>query len=458
MSIRWNSIMDPQAVHNRTLRLWCMNVNSPEGYVRLKFDGMPGQGREANVPWLWASFPPPAVKGGKIFGAWGRYIPFEGDLFKVSFDYNDMMHIVGYDTKFSAPNTSAPGSGWGQITAAAVGDDPLLLSQFRVLKSGEYDFMSIGGAYIFGSDKGLLHMEGGPAQLNLIKTTNSIDSIAQAYMHTAQAATILYGQVRRFNAAPSPFGVGYIAMAPWNPDGSAIEHQIFLQKLMVGVSVPVKVVRHAMGDVTTNPPLPLGGGIPEISTTTGSLKRFAFDVFDAAGVLSVYSDEVDMLGSQSVLAPTATQFNITYPTGTIALTSQMSKYVTTTSTLMQTGTTFDAIVGTNYSLSTTSGNITMKSSIMLSAESALGMTLKAGATMALSGASLTLTAGGMTIAMPGGGLINLGGSTSASMNYTPFNTGVAIDTATFVGEMATVVSGLSGVLIMSGAEIGRAHV
>jgi hypothetical protein len=453
MDNTFNDMLNPNAVHNRTLRCYVLDVESTEGFIRLKHDGMPGQGRSASIPWLWASFPDPTTEGGKRKGAWGRYIPFKNDLLKIGYDWDDKIHVLGYDTKYYSSNTSANQCGWGQITTESAGDNPLVLSQFRTLKSGEYDFMSIGGAYVFGSDKGLLHFEGGPSQLNLTKSNNSIDSIAQAYQITSQASQIRYGQVRRFSPVPSPFGVGEIAAAPWNPTGAFVEHQILLQQLVMPSPVPLAVVRHAMGNVTTNPPI--GGGIPEISTTTGQLKRFTFEVFDAAsGLIPMYQDEVDMLGSQTVQASTATQFNVLYPLGTVKFMSLSSLYNTSTDTKMVVGTSFDATIGTSFTVTTLGGGVAMMSGLESTFTSVLGTTINAGAALALSGATASITAGGMAIGMSGGA-ITLGGATSASMMYTQFNSGVAASTLTFVDEMAAGIAPL-GAGFATGLQVAAA--
>jgi hypothetical protein len=434
--------------------MYVMNVDCADGFVRLKHDGMPGQGRAASIPWLWASFPDPATEGSKRKGAWGRYIPFENDLLKIGYDWDDKIHVLGYDTKYYSENTSADRCGWGQITTHSAGDNPLVLSQFRVLRSGEYDFMSIGGAYIFGSDKGVLHLEGGPAQLNLVKPDNSINSIAQAYQITSQASQIRYGQVRRFNLTPLP-AMGDIAAAPWNPTGEFVEHQILLQQLVTPSPVPLAVVRHAMGHVTTNPPI--GGGIPEISTTTGQLKRFAFEVFDSTGLIPVYQDEVDTSGSQTVSASLATQFNVLYPLGTVKFMSRSAVYNTSADTTLYTGTTFDAIIGTAYSITTLGGGVTIRSGLESTFISALSTNINAGAALALSGTTASITAGGITIGMSSGA-ISLGGGSSASLMYTPFNDAVATATTTFSSAMTPAVAAFTsiGAFPPTSASVGAA--
>ena len=437
---RFSNIMNPNAVHNRTLRSYCTNVQSSEGYVRVKYDGLPSQGRPASIPWLWASFPEAAVEGGKRYGAWGRYIPFEGDLFKMTFDYNDKIHILGYDTKYYGSNTSANQCGWSQITESAAGDDPLLLSQFRILNSGEYDFMSIGGAYVFGSNQGTLHLEGGPAQIDLDKSTNSISGLAQAWKLNAQLSTIRYGQVRRFSATPA--GIGDIAIPPWNlPDGSYIEHQILLQNTLAGAAIPM--VRHAIGNVTTNPVM--GGGIPDISTTTGQVKRFALDIYDATGALQVYNDEVDMLGSQSISAPTATQFNVSYPLGTVKYDSMSSAVTTVADAKMTTGTTFDVVVGTAYSLSTTTGDISMTAAINFSAIASVNMSLSANLAMSVGGATLSLSGGGTSISMMGGGIIKMGSGASPAVNFNQLSQAFTAAQNTFTTDNPPLMTTLGAI-------------
>lgn len=438
----YSNIMDPMSVHNRTLRVWIMDVVSDEGFVTVDFDGQASAGRPASIPWLWASFPTPTAEGQKRYGAWGRYIPFKGDLLKATFDWDDKMHIVGYDTKYHGSNVSGWECGWKQITDASIGDDPLLLSQFRTLQSGEYDFMSIGGAYIYGAADGTLHLEGGPAQFNLVKADNSFNGIAQAWKSTADQSAIRYGQVRRFSVTPTPFGVGDIAIPPWNPDGSYVEHQVLLQKNLAGVAMPV--ARLAIGNVTTN--LPMGGGAPDISTTTGQIKRFALDIYDESGVLQLYNDEVDMMGNQSVSAPTATQFNVAVPLAAVKYTSLSHEHTTSTSVKFTTGTSYEITTGGGYTLTTLGGNIKMTSSLSFEAISGFNISMTATGAVSVGGATISLTGGGTGITMMGGGMVKMGAGASSSMNFTPYSAAMAGAGVTFNGAMTLALSTLATAL------------
>lgn len=302
----WHGILSPNEVHSRTIRARATNPNTEDGYVTLDFDGLPSIGRYASIPWMWASFPSPGQ------GAWGRYMPFHNDMVKVSFDYDDTAHIVGFDVKGESPEVADGHAGCPKVRrASASGTLPL----YHTLKSGEFDFMSIGGAYVFGSATGQLLMQGGPTTIVLTKSTNSIRTEAAQHVQFSGTSLIRYGQVRR-KLAGSPGEVAGFPTLPnpaaiWNPDGSLSEYQIQVNKNVSGINVPM--TRFALGAVTSD------SGVPEISTSTGVLRRFVLEVFDSAGLTKVCALEGDAAGSVAIVAHTAPAFTISMPLATVSI-------------------------------------------------------------------------------------------------------------------------------------------
>lgn len=194
-----SSIVNPTAVHNRTIRAQITSVDADNGFVLLTYESLPAGGKYATVPPLWMSFP-----SGDIGGpAWGRYMPQISDMVKVSFDYNDEPRLVGYDVIAAKKNVADGYTGWPQLKEqnanAQSSDDNsrAKFGQFNPLAPGEYDFMSSGGAYIYGNTYGRLYMAGGAVSISLIKNDLRLQSRAQLWSHIADDSEFKFGQVRR---------------------------------------------------------------------------------------------------------------------------------------------------------------------------------------------------------------------------------------------------------------------
>jgi hypothetical protein len=124
-------------------------------------------------------------------------------MLKVSFDYNDTLRVLGYDVIAGRPDVANGKVGWPQLRkqyescTAGTNDERPQFANFTTLNPGEFDFMSSGGAYIFGNNKGRLRLSGGPASITLIKNEFKIDSRAQQFQFVADDTTLRIGQVRR---------------------------------------------------------------------------------------------------------------------------------------------------------------------------------------------------------------------------------------------------------------------
>lgn len=194
--------VEPQAILNRTIRAQVSKVANADGYVTLEYDGLPSGGKHATVAPLWMSFPDPKAGG----PAWGRFMPQVSDLVKVAFDYEDNPKIVGYDIEASKVTNPDPTVGWtplhDQYTKCAAGenDSRPQFANFVPLNPGEFDFMSSGGSYIYGNNKGRLYMQGGPVSIALIKNQLKLIARAQLTDIMSDASELKFGQVRRTQA------------------------------------------------------------------------------------------------------------------------------------------------------------------------------------------------------------------------------------------------------------------
>lgn len=204
-------LIDQRGVKNRTLRAQVTAVDNTNGFVTFNLEASPAGGKVATVAPLWASFP----RGGGA--AWGRFMPQVSDILKVAFDYDDAPRIVGYDIAAEKEGFPFGRVGWPSLAALheTANSNPSAkvtvtdskgnksqvsiakYAQFIPLQPGEFDFMSSGGAYIYGQANGRLYMAGGAVSVSLNKNDLLIEQYAQCWTHHADDCTFRFGQVRR---------------------------------------------------------------------------------------------------------------------------------------------------------------------------------------------------------------------------------------------------------------------
>lgn len=203
-------LIDQRNVLNRTIRAQVVDVNKDDGFLILNYESLPSGGKYATVNPLWASFP-------EVGGAsWGRYMPQRSDIVKISFDYDDKPHIIGYDVIAGKEGVGDGRAGWPGVSSLhkSAKQDPnakitvekngrqkqvsiAKYAQFAPLNPGEYDFMSSGGSYIYGNNVGRLYLAGGSVSISLIKNDLRIDNRAQVVYTKADDSELRFGQVRR---------------------------------------------------------------------------------------------------------------------------------------------------------------------------------------------------------------------------------------------------------------------
>lgn len=193
--------LDSETVRDRTIRAQVTSVDPDNGFVLVDYSGLPSGGRYVTVPPLWMSFPPPNAAVGP---AWGRYMPQPTDIMKLSFDRDGSIRAVGYDIVANSRDVADGYSGWPELmrlyeAALKPGTDPAFqrFGQFVPLKPGEYDFMSSGGAYVYGNNRGRLYLAGGSVTVSLTKTDFRLDTTAQMWKHQADECDLRFGQARR---------------------------------------------------------------------------------------------------------------------------------------------------------------------------------------------------------------------------------------------------------------------
>ena len=383
MSGRWpnpgeassHSLMDQSGIHNRTLRCQVTNVDNKNGFIRLTYNGLAGGIDVATVPPIWMSLPKATGNA-----AWGRYMPQESDILKVSFDYDDRPRIVGYDVIGGDGKTANGDAGWPAVNNLyeIANKDPTTKKQytdsqgnsttvslakyanFIPLNPGEYDFMSSGGAYIYGTNVGKLYLAGGTVAISLIKNEMLMSSVAQLFKHTAEDCTLRVGQVRRTTVASQ----GLDQTIPTDVGGLYKEFSVFLNTL----------ASLQLGNVVNDTGIPNSTGTLTEQLSGQDLRYLLRTAYMGA---QGFEMAVDALGNCQITgASTAvTGFKINYPSGTIefdALNAKMT--VTGKIDINATGNT--TITGTNVSV-TANGVATVDSKGSTTVSSDATVTVKA---------------------------------------------------------------------------------
>lgn len=283
---------DQRNVLNRTIRAQVTSVNHENGYVLITYESMPGGGKYATVPPLWMSFPEANIGG----PAWGRYMPQQSDLIKVSFDYDDRPHVIGYDIVAGKVGVANNTFGWPQLhdqyKAGQSSSDPkkAKFAQFTPLNPGEYDFMSSGGAYIYGNNRGRLYLAGGSVSVALVKNDLRINQRAQLWYHVADDCELRFGQVRRVVTSDGlETAIG---------DKKQMEFNLMMKNTVsAGSSTNLSSLK--VGNVRSN-----SDGAEENTPSAGSALRFSYKSYNDSGEETLHN-AIDKLGNWEVIAPNA---------------------------------------------------------------------------------------------------------------------------------------------------------
>ena len=336
-------------VLNRTIRAQVTSIDPANGYVTMTYESLPGGGKYATVAPLWMSFPPSTSTNGP---AWGRYMPQQTDLVKVSFDYDDRPYIIGYDIVANKDNIAGGHFGWPALNdqyEAAHGNpdvDPsrAKFAQFVPLNEGEYDFMSSGGAYIYGNNRGRLYLSGGSVSVSLIKNDLRLSSRAQLWSHIADNCDFRFGQVRRTNLVTQ-----LDTTVDTDPSGTYKEFMTNVKTTTApGESLSLGLLQ--VGNVT-DPDL----GSLTMSTSTGNPLRFNYVNYSDLGISNL-TNAVDNLGNWEVIAPTASN-GVTFD-------FSLGSWMTTFSSVTHTAT-------TTYTVNATSSYIVNSPDIQLGGAAAI---------------------------------------------------------------------------------------
>lgn len=292
-------VIGQRHVLDRTIRAQVRSVDAENGVVILIYENMPGGGKYTTIQPLWMSFPDTKIGN----PAWGRFIPQEGDLVRVSFDYDDRPVIVGHDIAAESAKVADGLSGWPAINdqykiskGSNAPKSKAKFAQFIPLKPGEYDFMSSGGAYIYGNNQGRLYMAGGNVSVTLIKNDLRIAQRAQLLSHSADHCEYRLGQVRRTDASSQ---LDKTISADSN--GVYKEFSVVLRKT-IDAQTSMDVSTFKIGNVVAEDGSVIGPTNPY---------RFLYQSFGSSGS-EVCKMAIDNLGNWDVLASSDATIGVTF--------------------------------------------------------------------------------------------------------------------------------------------------
>jgi hypothetical protein len=297
------SSINTASVYTRTVRAIVRSTDSTNGFVKVDYDGLVSGGKDITVNPLWMSFPFPDPEKGQ-YPAWGRFMPQPGDIMKVSFDPSNNPTIVGYDISAGKPNI-ANGAGWPQINSvheSAKADPSKKLdvningkdlkvsiakyALFTPLHPGEYDFMSSGGAYIYGQKDGKLLLAGGTTTISIAKAEMRISQMSQLLTHQADDCEFRFGQVRR------PDDNGVDATVEGKEDNKEFRVNI---KITAAAGQSTDLIDFHMGNVVD-----VDGNVVNTPYSAKDA-RYLLKVLDGSGE-EVYQSSIDKEGNWDVKA------------------------------------------------------------------------------------------------------------------------------------------------------------
>jgi hypothetical protein len=341
-------MLDRDHVHDRTVRAFITNVDTTNGVTQLTMNGFSSSGKTATVPVLWASFPDVGQ------GTWGRFMPFENSTVKVSFDFDATPHIVGYDIQAPLPNVADGNAGWPQLTIAQSNGTQ---AYWTTLERGEFDFMSIGGAYIRGYASGRLLMQAGLTSAYLSKTENRNYEITATKSIQSQDSQFRFGEIRRPTTPGQPE-----SQVPPLPAPSGKEFYVELYDPPSTPGTPGA----AIGKFGFATKITMAGfGTSSISPLIGpfgSADRFIYEVDMPSAGTPMFQHEIDVLGNVSWHSSAGSQVQWIFDQATtVNMNSPMAAFSSTAESVSRSATTSitdNAVTFTIGSSSTTDWTLT----------------------------------------------------------------------------------------------------
>jgi len=266
------------------------------------------------IPPLWfsAKSTNPNDEDAPAKTAWGRYMPLGSEYVEIGFRNDDTPYVLGYNCTATGNRDRA-----GYDYFKTLQEDGVVgFAGFRQLKPGEFDFKSVGDAYIHGSAFGTMFIAGGQAFIRLDKQKYRIESKSAELHFTSDTSQFRLGTVFR-------------KLLPTDPDENAVpkggssykEILIDLNESISGIAAPQSKFKLHAGDIL----LPEPTNTPDINPSTGAPYRVRMEAGDAANALAAFTLEIDALGNidwdQNVAVNPAANLNMAIGNTTINVAS-----------------------------------------------------------------------------------------------------------------------------------------
>jgi len=251
-----------------------------------------------------------AISIHKTRSSWIRYMPQSGDYVKVGFGPDNHPEILTYalygDDPTDGRTDGNPGSyaprvsGYKQIRRLKERSDagekpggvPLGLRDFIPLRQGEWDLRSSGGAYIHGSQFGVVTLSAGQNVIKVDKPNEEVSAETQLFKLDAGNETFIrLGDIKR-KLTPADTGETTVS-ASISGIVSTREYHLKVSQVVdpTGVTPPLTVYEEKMGDIRDD------DGVPTIPIPL-LVSKAAY----TAGV-QMYGFSVDNLGAVTLSAP-----------------------------------------------------------------------------------------------------------------------------------------------------------
>lgn len=262
----------------RIQRATIVSVDTKGGTCTIAFESTPGQRTGVNIP---VGFLTLGADGTRNLSAWSRYMPLVGDIVLVGFDSNGLPRIMGYDY-----------ISYQTIANLNVTDN----FGFNALQSGEFDMMSLGGAYIKGDVAGTLSLFGGIQSIRLDKKARQMNLTSSLVRSASDNSVFRQGVVRRSVIpmtaevdAKAGLGVPPVASPANAILPSLYESTIDLKAPVTGLPLGLPIAFSSLGNVM-DPDIDLitqgaYGAVGPLGiktvVTTGNHARFMFRIYNA---------------------------------------------------------------------------------------------------------------------------------------------------------------------------------
>lgn len=173
--------------------------------------------KDLEIPVLWHSIQGVRENGqltSAFRSSWGRFVPSKNDFVYLDFNPKGQAVITGMAT-LPARKQGDTGQQEALKSTADYPEEKFRSSAYTSIKEGEFDFLSSGGAYIHGTDTGLLFLGNALSSVEIDRLTASVKATASHFSLSTgsqyslsatpiESTKLRIGEVRRIIPSTSP--------------------------------------------------------------------------------------------------------------------------------------------------------------------------------------------------------------------------------------------------------------